>query len=437
MGACGRAAVAVAGAMLSGWIAAALAADASLTAIAPSPAAPVPIEGALSLQLAEQLLVQRNREVQAARRAIEVAEAGTLAATARPNPTLSLNTSYLNLPKGLGGVEPYANSTYSVLRIDQPFERGGKRELRRSVASSALEAAKLDLDDMQRQQLRAVRQAYFDLKLAEERLRVAREVAASLAQTLDKARLRLKSGDIASSDLARIQVDALRAQNDAQAAQIDLLRAQTALALLIAVETRAADLRVADPWPLVTEVPSLAELEPMIEARPDVAAATARLNAAAEGRRLAESLQTRDVTLGAEFERDNQLGGNYFGLGVSIPLFTGYKFQGEIRKAYSDWGSAIDLLDRVKAAARAEVALALTDLQDKTLRVRRYLDDALPAARRAASASEFAYSKGAASVLELLDARRQLRAVELEAVSLQADYAKARAALAGALNRPL
>ena len=432
----GRASAAViAGAALlpastPGW-----AADVALTKVAPTPAAPIPIEGALSLELAEQLLVQRNREVQAARRAIEVAEAGTLAAAARPNATVSLNTSYINLPKSLGGADPRTNAGDTILRIDQPFERGGKRELRRSVAKSALDAARLDLDDTQRQQLRALRQGYYDLKLAEERLRVARESAAALAQTLDKARLRLKSGDIASSDLARIQVDALRAQNDAQAARVDLLRAQTALALLIAVEPRAADLRAADPWPVVTEVPSLADLESVIEARPDVAAASARLEAAAEARKLAESLQTRDVTLGAQFERDNQLSANYLGVGVAIPLFTGYRFQGEIRRAYSDWGSAIDLHERIKSSARAEVTFALTDLQDKTLRVRRYLDEALPSARRAAAAAEFAYSKGAASVLELLDARRQLRAVELEAVTLQADFAKARATLAAALNR--
>lgn len=412
-----------------------VAADAPATPLAPTPAPLVAIDGALSLQLAEQLVAARNRDVQAARRAVEAAEAGTLAAAARPNATLSLNTSYISLPSSLGGSSTRGNVTDSILRIDQPFERGGKRELRRSVARTALDAAKRDLDDAIRQQLRALRWAYYDLKLAEERLRVARESAAALAQTLDKARLRLKSGDIASADLARIQVDALRAQNDAQAAEVEVLRAQTALAVLIAAEPRAPDLHARDAWPAVTEPPTLDDVDLLIEGRPDVAAASARLESAAEARKLAESLQTRDVTLGAQFERDNQLGANYLGVGVAVPLFTGYRFQGEIRRAYAEWGGAIDALERAKALARAEVALSLTDLRDKTLRVRRYLEEALPSARRAAAAAEFAYSKGAAGVLELLDARRQLRAVELEAVTLQADFAKARAALAAALNR--
>ena len=46
--------------------------------------------GALTLAQGEQLLRSRNRELQAARRAVEAAQANTLSAGARPNPTLSL-----------------------------------------------------------------------------------------------------------------------------------------------------------------------------------------------------------------------------------------------------------------------------------------------------------------------------------------------------------
>ena len=52
----------------------------------------------------------------------------------------------------------------------------------------------------------------------------------------------------------------------------------------------------------------------------------------------------------------------------------------------------------------------------------------LGAANRSAEASEFAFSRGAISVLEVLDARRTLRAVRLEALGARADFAKALAA---------
>jgi len=48
----------------------------------------------------------------------------------------------------------------------------------------------------------------------------------------------------------------------------------------------------------------------------------------------------------------------------------------------------------------------------------------LAEAQKAAEGAEFAYSRGAIGVMDLLDARRQLYATRLEASGAQADYAK-------------
>src|SRR2546430_121862 len=58
--------------------------------------------GALTLVQAEQLLRSRNRELQAARRTLEAAQANTLSAGARPNPTLSLGVGAINPSAGVG-----------------------------------------------------------------------------------------------------------------------------------------------------------------------------------------------------------------------------------------------------------------------------------------------------------------------------------------------
>lgn len=46
-------------------------------------------------------------------------------------------------------------------------------------------------------------------------------------------------------------------------------------------------------------------------------------------------------------------------------------------------------------------------------------------AERVAKAAELAYGKGAMSLMDLLDARRTLRQIQIEAGSARADYAKA------------
>src|SRR3954471_10093918 len=81
--------------------------------------------GDLTLVQAERLLVEKNRELQAARRAVETADAQRLIAGARPNAIFSINSTALG-----------ANSKAdTVFRLDQPFERGNKRELRLDAAS--------------------------------------------------------------------------------------------------------------------------------------------------------------------------------------------------------------------------------------------------------------------------------------------------------------
>src|SRR5258708_1039524 len=74
---------------------------------------------ALTLTQAEELLQTRNRELQIARRAVEAAGANTLAAGARPNPTLSLGVSTINLTQGVGAGPLRDKTMDSSVRIDQ------------------------------------------------------------------------------------------------------------------------------------------------------------------------------------------------------------------------------------------------------------------------------------------------------------------------------
>jgi cobalt-zinc-cadmium efflux system outer membrane protein len=383
---------------------------------------------ALTLAEAEALLVANNRELQAARRAIASAEAQHLIAGARPNATLSVNSSSVSSNPGIGPGSLDQKRIDTVFRIDQPFERGSKRELRLDAASGLQRAAQNDSLDALRQQLAALRGAYYDLKQAQERVTVLGESAQLFSGTLSAAQMRLKAGDLAPADVAKVQVDYERAQNDSRGALADLMRARLALAYMIGMEQAAAELQATDPWPAPEQADPVA-VEDAIEARPDVLAARSRVEAAEKFRDLARAQRTRDVTIGAQFERfPGSLPTNSVGFGVSIPLFTGYDFSGEIQKAEVDRYAALDAVARARAIAATELRRAASDLNAAAERVERYESSLLGAAGRSAQAAEFAFQRGAISVLEVLDARRTLRAVQVEAVAAHADYAKALAA---------
>ncbi len=229
-----------------------------------------------------------------------------------------------------------------------------------------------------------------------------------------------------------MQVDHERAQNDFRASQADLARSRIALAYMIGEDRDAADLRAADAWPERVR-PDAADVQRAIEkfsdTRPDVVAARARVAAAEKLRDLAKSQQTRDITLGAQYERyPGSLPSDSIGFGISLPLFTGYDFSGEIRRAEVDRYAAIDALERARTVAGNDIRRAASDLTASAERLERYDSTLLAAAQRTAQAVEFAFQRGATSVLEVLDARRTLRAVQLEALAARTDYAKALAA---------
>ena len=292
--------------------------------------------GGLTLQAAERQLVLANRDLQRARRDVERAQAATSTAAARPNATLSLDTSDINPGRGIGAGSLADKRIDTVVRLEQTIERGGKRELRMAQADHLLDAARADQEDAQRQQLKAVRIAYFDLKLADENLALLRQTLALLDDTVVRAQVRVQAGDLARSDLERIRLDQLRAEADLRVTESSLRRAQTDLARLLALDGPVSQLHAIDPWP----APEVSAGAPGLPAdRPDLLAAQLRLQAARDARSLAESLRTRDVTVGVQYEHFPPDGRAMYGLGISIPLFNGYDYRGEIESAYADLGA--------------------------------------------------------------------------------------------------
>lgn len=388
----------------------------------------------LTLRQAEQLFASGNRELLAAKRAVEGAEANTLIAGQRPNPVLSLGLSSVNVNRGQGNMNQNSangiwDKTYnSSLQVSQLYERGNKRELRTAVAESAVKASGFDLKETYRQQALTMATAYYDLKLAQEILLIQRENVASYDKTLQVAQLRLKAGDVAAADVARIRVDALRASNDLRQAEASVQKAQALLAYLLGKDHDASRLYVSDPWPSL-ELEQLANAEKSwLPQRSDVQAAEARMEQAQQARKLAESLKTRDLTWSLAYQhfpgQEPGSAPDTVGAAVSIPLFTNYHYEGEAARAEVDYNSALEAKEQVRAAAVAEMRRAKADLQAAVDKNRRFDQSILSEAQKASEAAEFAYQHGAMSVMDLLDARRILRTLQLESVTVKADYAK-------------
>lgn len=396
-----------------------------------------PLQKRLSLKQAEELFAAHNRELLSAKRSVESAEAGVLIAAQRPNPMLSLGFSNINLNQRQGnsnqnGKTGFWYDTYtSGVQITQLYERGNKRAFRTSVAQAGVQASVLDFKDTYRQQGLAMASAYYDLKFAQDALDIQQSNVALYDKALQTAELRLAAGDVSVADVTRIKVDALRARNDLRQAEADVHKARALLGYFIGSDAQASDLIASDPWPaLASETFRVAD--DWLRQRADVQAADARMQQAEQARNLAQSLKTRDITWSLAYQhfpgQEPGTAPDTVGASVNIPLFTNYQYAGELARAEVNYTSAQDAKAQVTAAALVEVQRAQADLLAAIDKNRRFDADILLEAKKAAEVAEFAYLHGASNVMDLLDARRILRALQLEAVAVKADYAKSLAA---------
>lgn len=375
----------------------------------------------ISLDQALTIAMERNRELRGARLAVRAAQAGVTSASAPPNPVFSANTTGL----AFSGTR-LSQTADTTLRIDQLVERGGKRELRTEAATALLEATRRDEEDVTRKTRMAVAKDYYVFLAARRKIRLLKQISELYVQSLRTAEQRLLAGDVAASDITRLRVEIARARGDQDQAYIDATAAQAALSLDLGRDP-SSPLEPEELWPDLTDLPDeVGTLAPRdILRRADVKAATARIEAARRNLDLAHALHTHDLTLGVQYERSPDAK-NTVGIGVSMPLFTRYEFQGEDARANADLRNAELALESIVAAAQAEIHQARAALEYSWKKARRYRDEVVPHAQQAADHANFAYTHGGIGLIDLLDARRALEAALLDAETAYQDYATAR-----------
>lgn len=409
------------------------------TVDAAAPCTPPPAGATLTLAQARLDSLRCNRTIIAARRGVEASQADVQIASQRPNPVLSLGVENINPHAGVGSGNLRSKTVDSKLRVDQLIETANKGNLRVDAAQKASAAAGEAVQAVVAQQTAAVEQAFFEALVSQEHVAVLRETLALYERTRQASETRLKAGDVARADVNKLQLDVLRAQNDMRQAMTDHYSDKAALAQAMGVPGTLSDNRLVADWPAL-DAPAPQPDPYLLERRPDVTAAEARLAAAAAARDLARAGRVPDVTIGAQAEHypvspTNSYGtGNSFGVFLSIPLFVRHRNSGEARRAEVDYYAALDERNRVMLEAGNEIDRLRSQLETARQSLRQMRDEVLPAAESVAGSAEFAYSKGATGVLDLLDARRALRQTRLDAVEAQGAYAKALSAYRAALQ---
>jgi len=390
---------------------------------------------ALSIDQAVSEAIEKNLSLIAERWNIAVAEAAMITARLRPNPVLSGSADHLDwLGTGFDDANGAGPSEYAV-RVDVPFERGRKRELRAEVASAAKSVAQAQLADTIRRLKLDVTLAAIDVLEAKAKLTLARQNLETLERLVSLNETRLVSGALPPLEVTRSRVAMLQYRGSVKAAELNV--AQTRLKLHTLVGRRPGEPLVDIDEPLGTRpapLPSDADALGVIAraSRPDVLALRQDQARTEADLRLQIAQGRVDYTLGAEYRRQQGLNGtgNMAGLFVSVPLPVFNRNQGEIARAGAEHSKAERSLAALETTVSSEVVSAYQEFASARELLVDMERDLLKPAADARAGTAYVYQAGATSLLDVLDAQRAFNDTMDTYYTAQAAYRRAEARLA-------
>ena len=397
-------------------------------------AAPAAAQSVVTIDQAVHEAIDHNLSLLAERVNLTVADAAIVTARLRPNPVLSGGANSLDwLGTGFNDVNGAGPPEYAA-RIDFVFERGGKRDLRTTLASTAKTVAEAQLADAIRRLTLEVHLASIDVLEARSKLQLATANLDALERLVGLNDRRLASGAIAPLELTRSRVAMLQYRGSVKAAELALTQARLKLQTLIG--RRAADPLVDLEEPLgVPPAPAAADLTALQAAarvnRPDLRALQRDQARSQSDLRLQEAQGQVDYTLGAEYRRQQGVNGtgNLAGLFFSVPLPIFNRNQGEIARATAEQEKAARSLAATGATVAAEVSSVHQDFESARQLLAEMERDLLTPAADARSGTTYMYQAGATSLLDVLDAQRAFNETMDTYYSAQAAYRRAEARL--------
>jgi outer membrane protein, heavy metal efflux system len=382
-----------------------------------APSARAQTQGPVKITLDEaiQMALAHNHNLLAARTTIQQSEAQETTANLRPNPLFATDYQFLPIfnPSQFSAPasqlplpqEFDANVTYTL-------ELGGKRRARLLAARDQTAVTRSQVADNERSLTFQVAADFTSVQLAESVLDLARRDLKSFQNTVDISKERYRAGDISEDDYLKIHLQLLQFQTDASQARLAKVQALADLRQLLGYESVPPDYDVAGAFDYLPVSAHLEDLQAKaLATRPDLRAARQGVTAAQSQLRLQKANGKPDLVPLVGY---SQAGGEHtldVGAGIAIPIFD--RNQGEIaRTRYA--------ITQAQEQQRATSDQVLTDVRDayEGLRtndevIQLYRSGYLDEARQDRDISEYAYRRGAASLLDFLDAERSYRATEL------------------------
>jgi len=374
-----------------------------------------PVRGPVRITLdnAIQMALAHNHALLAARTTIEQNQDQEITANLRPNPVLLGDAQFLPIFNANQFDSNYLdNSAQFDLGVSYLFERGKKRQHRLEAAKDQTAVTRSQVVDNERTLTFQVASEFTNVQLAESALDLAQQDLKSFQNTVDISQERYRAGDIGLDDLLKIKLQLLQFQSDASQAELAKLQALSDLRQLLGYESVSADYDVAGTLDYQPVQANLEDLQAKaLSTRPDLRAAQQGVTAANSQYELARANGKRDVTAQINYTHIADLNtASLFGQ-IQLPIFD--RNQGEIARTHVAITQAQEQEQAASGQALTDVRDAYEGLRSNDKIIQLYRSGYLDEAQQDRDISEYAYKRGAASLLDFLDAERSYRATQL------------------------
>jgi cobalt-zinc-cadmium efflux system outer membrane protein len=372
---------------------------------------PAPVK--ITLDQAIDLALKHNHNLQAARSTIQQSQAAEITANLRPNPTFFTDWEYLPLNKTNGPLLDYLHdNTEADMGLSYLIERGQKRSRRLEAAKDITAVTKSTVADNERGLSFQVASLYINVQLAESTLELALTDLKSFQDTVNISESQFKSGGIAENDYLKIKLQLLQFETDVQQTQLARVQALSDLRQLIGYEFVPADYDIDAKLDYQAQLVNLDELQrSAMQNRPDLRAAVQGVSAANSQYNLAKADGKQDLTVSGNYSHTGGVSAATFL--VSIPLAIFNRNQGEIARTRYAITQAQEQQTATNGQVLTDVRDAYEGLQTNDKLVQLFRHGYLDVAQKSRDESEYAYRRGAASLLDFLDAERNYRQTEL------------------------
>jgi multidrug efflux system outer membrane protein len=392
--------------------------------------------------------LKQNLSVLQALERISAAEANVVVSGAGALPSLTLSADHTisgrkgSLPTADTAVTNTLGGSASASWLLDLF---GEYRRSKESALASLDAAYANVDTARLTLLSQVAAAYIDVRYYQERLEIARQNLNSRRETLNLTKLQLEAGAASRLDVVQSEGLVNSTLSEIPGLETNFRRAAHRIATLLGMPASSliVELQRGAHQPVARFRPQTGIPADLIRNRPDIRAAERQLAAAVANIGVAESQLYPSIQLGGSispsytrFSGGSKGTANAWSFGPSLvlPIFDGGRLRANVniaestaREQYLVWKQIV-----LNGVEEVENALAAINRDQRTANA---LRDTVRSYQEALSLSTASYRDGASSLLDVLDAQRQVSTAQAnlaQAIQQTAqDYVSLSVALGG------